>query len=309
MKKITYLFIAFSIIFTSCGDDDYSIAYVDDEVKTDLVGTVSVSTSSAFNGEAVEVTYSLPQSFTVESTLEVEIKSTLLTLPVSPNIERLLITVPAGTTTGTESFSMPNFDNVAPFNGIAEFLSVSLTGIALTQPETGSIADPFTMSSDSSPIDLFQANGSLLRPRFNVLMMSLDWEGPYGGGENDFDLAAYDAGFTIRYENSASGSRFEGDFFNNPANEDHPDGDYIFEISSWTTVSADPVPYRLHLTHPDGTADVYEGNLDPAIGYVEFAVSQTTDGDGVRTFTTAAIPTTKRSSAIQAKINKFKSKI
>lgn len=293
MKTNKFIIVISLLTIMSCVDDDFSREYVDDEVKTDLIGTVSFidsylsnGNSVAYDGRSVEFAYTLPQSFDVESTLEVTIQSTVGVLEVNPNIEKLNIIVPAGTTSGTESFVMPNYGNVAPFSGIPEFLTISLTGILLTQPEEGSVDDPFTLSSEPVPVELLQTN--LISSRYqdavyNVLMMSLDWEGPYVG-LNDLDLYVFNTDFSIRYENSWTTDRFEGDFFNNPANEDFPDGDYIILVDAWTTASADPVPYKLLLTHPDASVDVFTGSIDPAIGFKEFLMTQTTNGDGDRSY-------------------------
>ncbi|RED50039.1 hypothetical protein [Seonamhaeicola aphaedonensis] len=303
IKYIILLIVSLGL-FSCSEDDSYSIAYVDDEIKVELVGSIAISATEAFDGDDVEFTYTLPQSFDVESTLEVTATSLFNAFSQTPNMERFKITIPAGTTTGTATFVMPNFDNEAPFSGISEFLSVSITGIALKQPpredEDGvkidpyiPVDDPYTMTSAPVILTLLQTNLAsplYMAPADNTLKLSLDWEGPYD--LNDLDLYVFDNPFTALFESSESGDRFEGDFFNNPANEDYPDGDYIVEVAIWDPnglVTA-PISYKLVLTLPDGNRDIYEGTVDPAVGYVDpVGFTQTTDGSGNRTFTTYSL--------------------
>ncbi|WP_370477908.1 hypothetical protein [Tamlana flava] len=303
MKKLIY--ITFSILtiglFSCSEDDSYSIAYVDTEVKTPLTGTLTFATSSAFGNTNVDYTINIPQSFEVASVVELTLTSTYEVLKVNTNIEKVYDTIPAGATTKMGSFVMPSFDAEAPFYGLSSFLTVEISGIALVQPpkedEDGKpiepyvpVDDPYTMTSEATDVTLLEYHDPYMAPNPKTLMISLDWEGPYGGGENDIDLYVLDAAFTTLYESSESGSRFEGDFFNNPANENHPDGDYVIEIGVWTAVSDAPIAYRLVLTHPDGTRDIFEGTVDPAVGYVDpVGFTKTTDGSGNVTYVTTAL--------------------
>ena len=310
MKKIKYIILSIlSIGLLSCEDDNYSIAYVDDEVKTALVGSMSLNRSSAAPGTMVSFNYTLPQAFTDETVLEITAISTYDVLEVDASVVKSYVTVPAGQTTGTGWFKMSGASDFAPgdYFGVASHSSVSITGIAITQPdredEDGNeidpyvpIDDPYTMSSESISITGLDIHDPYMFPNLDdddeplpTLMVSLDWEGPYGWGENDLDLGIYSSdGFL--FESSESGSRFEGDFFNNPANEDHPDGEYIVTTSIWTSVSADPIAYRISLTHPDGRADVYEGVIDPAVGFIEpVGFTKTTDENGKITYETYSL--------------------
>lgn len=309
MKNIKYIILSIlSIGLFSCGDDDYSIAYVDNEVKTALVGSMSLNRTSAGPGTLVSFNYTLPQAFDFESTLEITAISTYEVLELEASIEKSYVTVPAGQTTGTGWFKMSGESDFASgdYFGVSSHTSVSITGIAITQPdredEDGNevdpyipIDDPFTMTSESLTVTALDVHDPYMFPNLDdddnplpTLMVSLDWEGPYGSGENDLDLYIFsDAGL---FESSESGSRFEGDFFNNPANEDHPDGDYIVEVAIWTSVSTDPIPYRITLTHPNGRADVYEGTVDPAVGYIDpVGFTKTTDAEGEITYETYSL--------------------
>lgn len=310
MKKIIY--ISLSILtfgLFSCSDDDsYSIAYVDDEVKTPLVGSITLNRTSAAPGTMVSFNYTLPQSFDVESTIEISATTSYDLLAIKAITEKSYVKVPAGQTTGTGMFKMPGPSDFAPgvYAGISNHTTASITGIALTQPpredEDGiaidpyiPLDDPFTMTSESVSLTGLDVHDPFMFPNLDdddeplpTLMVSLDWEGPWD--LNDLDMYIFDDPFTNVFEVAESGSRFEGDFFNNPANESHPDGDYIVEVAIWTSADSNPIPCRLTLTHPDGSADVFEYSVDPAVGFIDaVGFTKSTDGSGNVTYTTYSL--------------------
>ncbi len=289
MKNIKYIILTIICIGAfSCEDDTFTRAYVDKEVKTPLTGTITIDSplTTIFSADEVEATITLPQSFSVESTVEITITSSFVdAFAFDPYEGKSYITVPAGATSASGSFEIPDFGQEIPYGGAP--LTVTLTGVALTQPEDGTkVDDPYTLTSDPVTINLLQTNiasSGYLSPGENVLKLSLDWEGPYD--LNDLDLYVYNSDFSKVFETSESGDRFEGDFFNNPANEEYPDGDYIIEVAKWTSASDAPIPIQLTLTKPDGNRVVFENSVDPTIGYIDFGLTQTTDGEGNRTFT------------------------
>lgn len=291
-KSIKYFTLSIATIAVfSCGNDDHSITYVDNEVKTDLIGTISLSSSTgASPGTMVSFNYTIPQGFEVESTLEITSKSSYSAFDATPYTTKNFLTVPAGVTSGSGQFEMAGAtsDVSGEYNGIPEYASVSITGIALTQPEDGEIDDPYVMTSDEVSVVGFDFHNPFMIGRDDTLMLSLDWLGPYN--QNDLDLYVFDDPFTGVFESSESGSRFEGDFFNNPANELHPDGEYIFRVGIYNSVDANPIPFRLVLTHPNMKTDVYEGTVDPSIGFIDpVGFTKSTDSEGVITFETYAL--------------------
>ncbi|MFI1745345.1 hypothetical protein [Thalassobellus sediminis] len=288
MKNIKYIILTIVCIGAfSCGDDTFTRAYVDEEVKTPLTGTITIDSpiTKIFSSDEVEATVTLPQSFTVESTVEITISSSFVAaFEFDPYEGKSYITVPAGASSASGTFEIPDFGQEIPYGGAP--LTVTLTGVALTQPEDGAkVDDPYTLSSDPVTINLLQSNitsSAYLAPGENVLKLSLDWQGPYD--LNDLDLYVYNSDFSEVFESAESGDRFEGDFFNNPANEEYADGDYIIEVAIWNGDT--PIPFQLTLTQPDGTREVFEGTVEGGRGgYVDYGLTQTTDGEGVRTFT------------------------
>lgn len=299
MKKIKYILLSIvSIGLFSCGDDSYSIAYEDTEVKVPLAGSILLNRTSAAPGTMVSFDYTIPQSFTSDAIIEVTSSSSYSTLEFNAFTSKSYITVPAGQTSGTGMFEMGGdaSDVFDDFYGVPNYATASISGIALVQPEDGpKIDDPYTMTSEAVSITGLDVHDPFMFPNLDdddeptqTLMISLDWEGPWN--INDLDMYVYNNDGT--FESAEAGGRYEGDFFNNPANEDHPDGDYIIEFVLYDPAGAvtAPVAWRLNLTHPDGSVDVYEGTIDPAIGYIDpVGFTQVTDGSGVRTFTTYAL--------------------
>lgn len=43
MKIFRYILLSAAFVAISCGDDDYSVEYIDTEVKTSVTGTISPS--------------------------------------------------------------------------------------------------------------------------------------------------------------------------------------------------------------------------------------------------------------------------
>lgn len=295
MKTNKYIIIAISFLaIMSCADDDFSRAYVDNEVKTDLVGTIQLDRTQAAQTTLIGFTVTLPQSFTTEANVQVTANKQVHGAFASYDETVTTVVVPAGATTASGLIAMPgSTSETSDWGGISDYAEIAITGLALTQPEDGSVADPYVMTSEPVSVTALTRHSSWMGPNTNTLKVLFDWEGPYG--ERDFDLYMYNVDTGVYYESSTSGSRFEGDWFSNPGNENHPDGNYAVEIDipdPWYTGSGD-VPYFIHLTHPDGSVDFYPGtilNSETLIGtYFDVVYfTKTTDGDGNSTYTTSS---------------------
>lgn len=274
MKNIKYIILSLSfLIMTSCGDDDYSRAYVDEEAKTEVVGTISLDRTSAAPTTQVGFTFTLPQSFETGATIEVRGKSFNLGETVA------FVTLPAGQTSGSGSIAMPGESGDATdFDGIADYATIKLTGIALDAGAN----DPFVLTSDAVSVKSLNYNADYMAPRSDAMKILFDWKNP---GANDLDMYVYDWNFD-QFESAASGSRYEGDWFN----AFHPDGDYFVAIDFWTVEGGD-LPYNFHFTHPDGSVDFYEGVFESSenlgFEYPIILITKTTDGAGVSTYTTS----------------------
>jgi hypothetical protein len=274
MKNLNLLFLLIPAMFlTSCGEDDYSEAYVDSEAKTNLVATLEVNRTKAAAGTQIDAMVTLPQAFDVASTVTVRaINSNSGDYTVGT------VSFEAGQTMASGAIMMPaNIASPGTFYGTDASANIMVTGVALAEGN-----DPFTLTSNAISLTLIDSN-SWNGNADQVLKVALDWSGPYG--DNDIDLYILDLDFNT-YESSASGSRFEGDWFNNPANENHPDGDYLLLIDIWS--AAGVVDYNLQLTHPSGTVDMYEGDLVAEDGYIIPVGFTKTTVDGVSSYVTYA---------------------
>jgi hypothetical protein len=271
--KLLLLFLP-AVVLTSCGNDDYSEAYVDTEAKVNLVATLEVNRTKAAAGTYIDYTVTMPQSFEVEATVTVRATS------VDGSTYTLSkVVVPAGSTTLSGRVKMPALNgNPGRYEGTSNAATMEVDGVALAEGN-----DPFTLTSNAISLTLIDSNGWNGNAD-QVLKVALDWSGPYD--DNDIDLYIIDLDFTAYFEISTSADRFEGDWFNNPANENHPDGDYILLIDIWS--AAGVVDYNLQLTHPSGTVDFYEGDLVAEDVYIIPVGFTKTTVDGVSSYVTYA---------------------
>ena len=275
MKNLNLLFLLIPAMFlTSCGEDDYSEAYVDTEAKTNLVATLEVNRTKAAAGTQIDVMVTLPQAFDVASTVTVRaINSNSGDYTVGT------VSFEAGQTMASGAIMMPaNIASPGTFYGTDASANIMVTGVALAEGN-----DPFTLTSNAISLTLIDLTGWDYNDA-QVLKVALDWSGPYD--DNDLDLFIYDFVRPQPYESSTSSSRFEGDWFNNPANENHPDGDYQIYIRIWD--AAGVVDYNLQLTHPSGTVDFYEGDLVAEDIYIIPVGFTKTTVDGVSSYVTYA---------------------
>lgn len=278
MKNLNLLFLLIPAMFlTSCGEDDYSEAYVDTEAKTNLVATLEVNRTKAAAGTQIDAMVTLPQAFDVASTVTVRAIN-------SNNGDYTVGTVSfeAGQTMASGAIMMPaNIASPGEFYGWAAVANIMVTGVALAEGN-----DPFTLTSNAVSLTLIDSN-DWNGNADQVLKVALDWSGPYGNNiNNNLNLWIYDADLVDWFEYSTTTSRFEGDWFNNPANENHPDGDYLVLIDIWSAVGV--VDYNLQLTHPSGTVDMYEGDLVEEDWYIIPVGFTKTTVDGVSSYVTYA---------------------
>ncbi len=289
MKIFKYLLLLAAFVAISCGDDDYSVEYIDTEVKTPVSGTITSSRTKVASTTQLSFIVNLDQTFTYDAAITVAITETCNSLSFLSANSSTVVTLTAGSTTATGSITVPalsNEDTVGGWVGLSNCTALTVTGIALY--ETVDVAgtsydvdDPFIIENISTPLVLTDLQGSWMeaQPDAGSLQICLDWEGPYS--DNDIDLYVYNAALTKAYESSESGSRWEGDWFNNSGNENHPDGDYVVYVSPYSMATAS-TDAALHFTHPDGTVD-----------YIEFAVTGnmfaaditlSTDANGVKSY-------------------------
>ena len=177
--KLLLLFLP-AVVLTSCGNDDYSEAYVDTEAKVNLVATLEVNRTKAAAGTYIDYTVTMPQSFAVEATVTVRATS------VDGSTYTLSkVVVPAGSTTVSGRVKMPAFNgNPGRYEGTSNAATMEVDGVALAEGN-----DPFTLTSNAISLTLIDLTGWDYNDA-QVLKVALDWSGPYD--DNDLDLFIYD---------------------------------------------------------------------------------------------------------------------
>lgn len=284
----------------SCEDDSFSRVFVDNEVKIPLTGTLKINKSerSIFSEENIDYTITLPQSFSVESTIEITVTTTFNAFAFDPFDQKIYVTLPVDSSSIDGSFNIADLGAEIPFLGVP--VSVSLTGIALKQPERededGKLVDPFipiddpyTLTSESVTLNILESN-SWSGTNEDALQYSIDWQGPYAADQNDLDIYLYpEDPDADPIETSESSSRFEGDNLINSAEDAesdlYADGKYFIEIAIWTSIDDTPIPYRLVFSYQDGTREIFEGIVDPAIGYIRpVALTIATNAEGEKIY-------------------------
>lgn len=281
MKNIyKYLsLVAFSaILLSSCTEEESLIGYPLDLGLTTvaLEGTVSTNYPQTAEGRTIDVTVSIPQTFASDA--DVEVTATFN----SGAFTTATVSVPAGSTTGTGTITLPASDGFAVgFFGLENYGSLQLTAILLDTVDPGV---NYTITSASQPLQIFDEIQSsaygegVVAGRMTYL---LDWANP-----DINDLDAYVLGF----ESAESGSRYETDIFN----DEHPDGDYTIDVGVWTAGETE-IPWKLFFVFPNQTDYlIFEGTFTnltlgtnvngfPYASIVGF--TKTTDSEGVVSYT------------------------
>lgn len=153
-----------------------------------------------------------------------------------------------------------NVGNPKTYEGTSRASFIQVDGLALDS-SSGNVADPYRVSSNKIYVTLLDGSGAYDLP-YPVdydgdgviepwLSISLDWEGPYN--LNDLDLFVDDEAGT-NYEDSQSGNRFEGDYFNGNW---FPDGVYYVKASPWK-LGEDTVNARFSATDHTGKTTIVE---------------------------------------------------
>lgn len=280
MKNMKFIFTT-ALIATlfSCAKSDYSEAYIDSEEKIDLVATLEVNRVKAAPGTYIDFTATLPQSFNANTAVTARITNAV---DGSYNVAK--VEVPAGTTAVKGQIEMPSF-KASPkrYEGTAHAATLQIDGLAIVANVDG-VEDPYRLTSDEIPLTLLDATGAYdfayqwdydsdgnIEPWLSI---SLDWEGPHN--LNDLDLfVVYEDGET--YEDSQSGNRFEGDFFNGNW---FPDGVYYVKVSPWR-MDVDVVNVRFAATDHHDTTTIIESTVTRDGGSQVIATITKTGGDSV----------------------------
>ena len=296
MKDIKLFLLAISFVFTSCdtdilGDDTYSIEYVDNEAKQGLAVTLTIDRDRVASETQVGFTVSIEDALSVDAVVTVA-NTNKCGGPLSHLAEftTASATIKAGDTTATGSIiaSAMNsvYDGEIPWDGLSDCATFDVTGIALSEGD-----DPY-VASTSVATTVTQLNSDYMADADDdAVMIVMDWKNP---DVNDFDMYVTDMFGASFYEVAESGSRFEGDYFDNDSDTYYPagDGQYIVWYAPYVQEAAD-VPAEIYFTHPvTGIVDVIsfvsaDGTADWPPTPVA-VITKITDGDGTMSYSVKA---------------------
>lgn len=288
MKNLKYFLFIVVSIFISCEDDSYSIEYTDNEVKQDLNVTLTL------DRERVAATTNVGFTVAIESALSVDATVTVASInkcggPLSNLAETTTGTalIKAGETSGMGTINAADFNtelDELDWDGATDCFTFDVMGIALAEGD-----DPYVASA-STPAILTAVNADYMSDADDdAVMISMDWKNP---DANDFDMHVTNPDRTVFYESAESGSRFEGDYFDNDSDAYYPaaDGVYLVWCYVYTQEAAD-VPSEIYFTHPiTGFVDVIAFTMPSgSSGYYPVAtITKTTDAEENMSYEIAA---------------------
>jgi len=255
MKKIyiilTALLFTITLVVSSCTEEEKLVGYPyqQENVFETITATVTTPTPINAEGRDLDITITLPRSFSSNATLEV-------TGTLKSGVQSIVdtITLPAGSSSVDTKLPIPVDDPDSAFEGIPDFFSVQTTGLLLEGLEPGI---NYIISSEPLTVDLY--NTFQLDDVDGSMTYLMDWANP---SINDFDVYVADLEVPENsIEVSATGNRYESDIFNNT----HPDGTYTIDVVPYT-VSEETVPWKIFFVYPDQESfEIFEGTFTNAV--------------------------------------------
>lgn len=248
-NKLKYIafFAMLGLLFASCEDDEPVTAGLGDPSDKNVVNieaTISSDVTITGEGNRVNFTVTLPQSFSSDVTVTATARLDNGAATTGQAI------IDAGATTGTGFVLIAPDDNVvsgATIDGVEDAINIKLTAILLDElvPDT-----TYTISSNELSLGIYP----LTEPSGGGLGIALDAD---NSPSNDLALRVYDTTGSVRLENSDTSDRVETVQFT-PANQ--PDGTYFVTTFARTETSVD-YSFRLLFTLPNGELEVLTGTI------------------------------------------------
>jgi len=269
MKKIYIilpaLLFTIALVVSSCTEEEKLVGYPyqQENVFETITATVTTPTPINAEGRDLDITITLPRSFSSNATLEV-------TGTLKSGVQSIVdtISLPAGATTVDAILPIPADAPDSAFEGIPDFFSVQTTGLLLEELEPGI---NYIISSEPLTVDLYNAfqfpyDEGVVNGRMTYL---LDWANP---SINDLDAYVSDL------ETAATGDRYETDIFD----DTHPDGTYTIDVVPYI-VSEETIPWKIFFVYPDQESfEIFEGTFTNAVEgetYPLVQFTKTTDPD------------------------------
>lgn len=230
----------------SCEDDEPISAGEGDPLTKNIVSVDAMVTALQPNvgeGNLTPFAVTIGNSFSSDATVTVKVTFD------NGEVSTGTAVVPAGTTTGTGSLTMPTDDGFIPAGLVAEDAgTLSAVAIRLDELVEGTT---YVVAPNETSIGIFSDTLGIA----GGLNSIFDWTNPENA---DLDFYVIDEAFTAILESSETGSRFESDLFQTIGRED---GVYVFYTSIFTAPADEAIDYQVLSTLPDGSLNAFEGTL------------------------------------------------
>ena len=293
MKNLKLFLLAVAFVFTSCetemfGDDTYSIEYIESG-SPDTVVNVSVTPDRfrVANGTQLGFTVSLEQAVDHDAIVTVVANNQCgSTISHLSRYSTATATISAGNTSGVGSliFADSNSSQTSSdWDGLTGCATVSVSGIVFLEEEGHDHGDEESVAAAEASVEVTVVDVAdiYMDVDEDAVVIAFDWKNP---GVNDMDLfVSSPAGSII--EASETGSRYEGDYFDNDNDSYYPaaDGVYTVWYVPFAQEAAD-VPAEMFFTHPKtGLVDHISFTIPAGapLAYTPVAdITKTTDADG-----------------------------
>lgn len=229
----------------SCEDDEPVSAGEGDPLTKNVVSVDAMVTALQPNvgeGNLTPFAVTIGNSFSSDATVTVKVTFD------NGEVSTGTAVVPAGTTTGTGSLTMPADDGFIP-NGLVAENAGTLSAVAILLDDL--VADTtYVIAPNSTDIGIFSDTLAVA----GGLNSILDWS---NSANVDLDFfVVNEAGMDL--ESGETGSRFESDLFQTIG---RADGVYTFETIIFGAPADEAINYQALSTLPDGSLNVFEGTL------------------------------------------------
>lgn len=239
----------------SCEDDEAVSAGEGDPLTKNIVSVDAMVTALQPNvgeGNLTPFAVTIGNSFSSDATVTVKVTFD------NGDVSTGTAVVPAGTTTGTGSLTMPSDDGFIPAGLVAENAgTLSATAILLDDLEADTT---YVIAPNSTDIGIFSDTLGVA----GGLNSIFDWTNPEGA---DLDFFVIDEAFTTILESSESGTRFESDLFQTVGRED---GVYVFYTVIFGAPADEAIDYQVLSTLPDGSLNAFVGTLPAGVAQGQY---------------------------------------
>jgi hypothetical protein len=255
IKKITFSLAVLLAIY-SC-DTEYDKEVILNDDLTTITGEITTTATTFTGGLSIPFSFTVPQSFSKKAIVTVKAENS------EDVISTATVILEAGQTSGSGMIELPELSGGLSSFEASEVGVLKIEGLSLVDEVDNDGTIELVPSSDDTTV--LNSNEVVLN-YYNqladdaagneALHYLVDWD-PV---TIDIDIQVIDRAFTRIFENSASGSRYESDYFN----DFHPDGEYdmyarIYGVSDPTTT--EPIPFKIFTHNSDGSRELLEGEI------------------------------------------------